>query len=170
VRHHFEHEQLIPRSKTETFTFFANAANLERLTPESLNFKIRSALPIDMHSGTLIDYQIALFGVPFRWCTLIEEFEPELRFVDVQLKGPYRYWRHLHEFREVRGGTIVHDCVDYELPFGLLGEVVHNLFVQRQLRHIFAFRRQAMLQIFDTSCETQSNDPAPRQRVFYEHV
>ena len=170
MRHRLEREQLIPRSRSETFAFFTDARNLERLTPKSLNFKIRSALPIDMHSGTLIDYQIALFGIPFRWCTLIEEFEPELRFVDLQLKGPYQYWRHLHEFLEVRGGTIVHDCVDYELPVGPLGEVVHSLFVQRQLINIFAFRRQAMVQIFETSSETQPNNPATRQEVFYEHV
>ncbi len=170
MRYRLEREQLIPRSRTETFASFANAANLELVTPKSLNFKIRSELPIDMHSGTLIDYEIALFGVPFRWCTLIEEFEPELRFVDVQLKGPYRYWRHLHEFRELRGGTIVHDCVDYELPIGLLGEVVHRLFVQRQLKHVFDFRRQAMLKIFVTSSETQLNVPATRQGVCHEHV
>jgi ligand-binding SRPBCC domain-containing protein len=141
---------MIPRSRTETFAFFAKAENLQRLTPKSLKFKIHSALPIDMHAGTLIDYQLALFGIPFRWRTRIEEFEPESRFVDVQLAGPYRYWRHLHEFQEVPGGTMVHDCVDYELPLGPLGDLAHTLFVRRQLKHIFDFRHQALLAIFQT--------------------
>jgi ligand-binding SRPBCC domain-containing protein len=113
-----------------------------------LRFQIKSALPIDMRAGALIDYQIALFGIGLRWRTLIEVFEPEARFVDVQLKGPYRLWRHTHEFIDAPGGTIVRDRVEYEMPFGPLGNLVRFLFVERQLASIFDFRQQTIDEIF----------------------
>jgi ligand-binding SRPBCC domain-containing protein len=144
VKHRFEREQLVPRPRSEVFAFFADAANLERLTPGSLRFKIESQLPVEMRAGARIDYQIALLGVRFRWETLIEVFEPEERFVDVQLAGPYRSWRHTHQFSDASGGTLVLDRVDYELPFGPLGELAGRLFVSRQLRRIFDFRRAAI--------------------------
>ena len=143
-----EREQLIPRPRSEVFAFFADAANLERLTPRSLRFEIKTELPIVMQPGTLIDYAISLFGVPLRWRTLIESFEPESKFVDVQLKGPYRVWRHTHEFLDVPGGTLVRDRVEYEVPFGPLGSLVRVLFVERQLRAIFDFRRVAIEELF----------------------
>lgn len=126
------------------FAFFADATNLERLTPDSLHFEIRSPQPIAMRSGAIIDYRLALGGLKFRWRTLIESFDPESGFVDVQMKGPYRSWRHSHQFSEVPGGTLVRDRVEYEVPFGPLGELARRLFVERQLRRIFAFRRTAI--------------------------
>ena len=93
MRRVLEREQFVARPRSEVFAFFADAANLERLTPRSLHFEIGTTLPIDMRRGTLIDYRIALFGIRLRWRTLIEAFEPETRFVDVQLQGPYRVWR-----------------------------------------------------------------------------
>ena len=144
MRHVLEREQKIERPRPEVFAFFAEAANLERLTPGSMHFRILTSLPIAMGPGTVIDYQIALYGVRFEWRTLIEEFEPESRFVDVQTKGPYRYWQHLHLFEEVPGGTVIRDRVEYEVPFGPLGEVARALFVGRQLRRIFDYRRGAV--------------------------
>ena len=148
MNHVLEREQLVPRPRSEVFAFFADAANLERLTPASLRFEIKSAVPIEMRAGALIDYEIALFGVKLRWRTLIEVFEPETRFVDVQLKGPYRRWRHTHEFVDAPGGTLVRDRVEYEMPFGPLGDLVRVLFVERQLASIFDFRRQRVDAIF----------------------
>jgi ligand-binding SRPBCC domain-containing protein len=137
-------EQVVPRPRSEVFAFFADAANLERLTPPALKFSILTPLPIAMRPGAIIDYRLSLFGVPFKWRTVIEVFEPESRFVDVQASGPYALWRHLHEFTEVPGGTLIRDHVDYELPFGPLGEAVHALFVRRQLEAIFAYRRRVI--------------------------
>ena len=97
-----------------------------------------------MRAGATIDYQLSLFGLRFRWRTLIESFEPESGFVDVQTKGPYRSWRHTHTFSDAPGGTLVRDRVEYEVPLGPLGELASRLFVARQLRRIFDFRRAAI--------------------------
>ena len=144
MKHLFAQEQLIRRPRREVFTFFADPANLERITPGSLHFEIRSPRPIAMRAGAVIDYDLALFGLRFHWRTLIESFEPELGFVDVQTKGPYRSWRHSHTFSDAPGGTLVRDRVEYEVPFGPLGELVRRLFVARQIRRIFDFRRAAI--------------------------
>ena len=143
-----ERTQIVPRPRSEVFPFFADAANLERLTPSSLGFTILTPQPIAMHPGTLIDYRIKLNGIPMAWRTRIEAFEPGERFIDVQLKGPYKLWRHTHTFRDVPGGTELGDRVEYALPFGPLGKLVHRLFVRRQLKAIFDHRAQVMRDLF----------------------
>lgn len=146
--HRLEQTQLVPASLPRVFEFFAAAENLERLSPDFLSFKIRTPLPIELKSGQLIEYRIKLAGFPMRWLTEIREWVPEQRFIDVQLRGPYRTWHHLHEFREVSGGTEMHDVVDYELPLGPLGDVVHALAVRSTLSRIFAYRRSAVERAF----------------------
>ena len=141
---------MVPQPRAKVFAFFADAATLESLTPPSLRFTISTPLPIHMRAGAVIDYRLHLFGWPLHWRTLIESFEPETRFVDVQTQGPYALWRHLHVFEDVPaseqgpGGTLVLDRVEYALPLGPLGALVHRIFVARQLRAIFDFRHQAM--------------------------
>ena len=117
----FEQSQFIPNARGEVFSFFADASNLERLTPAFLHFRILTPRPIPMQPGTLIDYELRLCGVPFRWRTRIETFEPASDFTDVQLSGPYRRWHHRHEFAAVPGGTEMKDIVDYQLPLGPWG-------------------------------------------------
>jgi ligand-binding SRPBCC domain-containing protein len=134
--------QNLARPVDDVFAFFADAANLEAITPPALGFRILTPLPVGMASGTLIDYRLRLFGIPFRWRTRIEVFEPGVRFVDVQLSGPYRLWRHSHVFVPLGRGTLVVDAVVYELPLGALGAAAHALFVRRTLEHIFDHRRQ----------------------------
>ena len=148
VVYRLERQQFVPRPRDEVFAFFAEARNLEALTPAFLNFRILTPLPLDMHSGTLIDYQIRLGGIPMRWRTRIETFEAPVSFVDVQLAGPYRTWRHVHEFQDAPGGTLVTDRVDYALPFGFLGALAHRLFVRRALKRIFDYRQQRLGEIF----------------------
>jgi ligand-binding SRPBCC domain-containing protein len=143
--HRLERVKLIPRPLPETFAFFANAQNLEALTPAFLRFRIETPLPVEMRVGARIDYQLALWGVPLRWRTSISVWEPNRCFVDEQERGPYRYWRHLHEFAAEGHGTRMRDEVTYALPFGLIGEVAHALLVKRQLATIFDFREQAIL-------------------------
>ena len=140
--------QRVPRPRREVFPFFADAANLERLTPGFLSFRIVTPLPIAMRSGALIDYRIKLFGLPMTWRTLIESYEPGERFVDVQLKGPYRLWRHTHTFRDVPGGTEIRDHVEYALPLGPLGRIAHALMVKRTLGRIFDHRERVMADMF----------------------
>lgn len=142
--HLLERSQLVPRPRLEVFAFFADAHNLERITPPELHFEILTPAPIPMAPGSLIDYRLSLFGVPFRWRTLIEVFEPGVRFVDVQLRGPYRLWRHLHEFEDAPGGTLMRDRVEYALPLGPLGALAHVLFVRRQVDAIFRHRTVAV--------------------------
>lgn len=143
-------EQLIERPREQVFAIFADVANLERITPKFLKFKITSPLPIEMRPGALIEYRLRLFGVPLHWQTLIESWDPPLRFTDIQLKGPYRRWHHTHDFFEVPQGTLCVDAVDYELPWGPLGSIAHALFVRRSLDRIFAFRREAIAGLFLT--------------------
>ena len=145
-----ERTQVIPRRRSEVFAFFADAHNLERITPDSLGFRILTPDPIEMRAGTLIDYSLRLHGVPLRWRTRIDEFEPEERFVDTQLRGPYRLWHHRHEFEETADGTRMRDLVNYELPFGPLGTIARALFVRRSLERIFDYRAQAIAEIFGT--------------------
>jgi ligand-binding SRPBCC domain-containing protein len=147
-RFKLEQIQLMAKPRSGVFAFFADAHNLERLTPDFLGFRILTPGPIEMKAGAIIDYSLRLYGVSLKWRTRIEAFEPDIRFVDTQIKGPYRYWHHLHEFEEVEQGTRMRDVVNYELPFGPLGAVARALFVRRSLKRIFAYRRQAVTEIF----------------------
>jgi ligand-binding SRPBCC domain-containing protein len=144
VRHRLERSTLIPKPKREIFAFFADAHNLERITPAFLRFRILTPDPIVICAGTVIDYQIRLHGVPIHWRTLIQEFSPGSTFTDVQVEGPYRYWHHRHEFEDVPGGTRMRDQVDYELGFGVLGELAWRLFVRSHLERIFDHRNRSI--------------------------
>lgn len=139
--HRLERAQVIPRPVPEVFAFFADAANLEAITPPFLRFRIVTPPPIVMAPGARIDYRLSLFGVPFGWETEIVAWEPNVRFVDVQRRGPYRHWHHLHTFEAVPEGTCMRDRVDYALPLGGLGGLAHALFVRRTLDRIFDHRR-----------------------------
>ena len=137
-------EQTIPRDRKDVFSFFEDAGNLEKITPGFLHFRIATPLPIEMKEGTLIDYRLRLFGMPIKWRTLIETYEPPVRFVDMQLKGPYKVWHHTHEFEEVDEGTRMTDTVQYSLRFGPLGLVARSVFVKRTLGQIFDYRQQCI--------------------------
>lgn len=146
--HLLQRVQHIARPRSEVFAFFADAGNLERITPGFLNFRILTPQPIAMKPGALIDYQLSLYGVPLSWRTRIETFDPEDSFTDVQLSGPYRSWHHRHEFKDDAGGTEMRDVVRYELPLGPLGTLARALFVRRSLDRIFDHRRQVIAEVF----------------------
>ena len=153
-----ERSQWIDRPLHEVFAFFSDAKNLQVLTPPFLNFKIETTLPIEMRPGATIDYTIRLFGVPMRWRTLIETFDPGKGFVDTQIRGPYKLWRHEHRFVEEKGGTRMIDTVDYEVPFGPIGALAKGIFVDRMLRKIFDFRRDAVQSVLGAT----SSQPVTR--------
>lgn len=140
-----EHQQEIRRPRSETFVFFADAFNLERITPGFLRFRILTPRPISMRAGALLEYQLSLFGLPFRWKTLIESWSPDEAFVDIQLEGPYSLWRHTHKFEEMGPDrTLVRDHVEYELPLGAAGRLANRLFVAKMLKKIFEHRAQTI--------------------------
>ncbi|MGE0592792.1 MAG: SRPBCC family protein [Vicinamibacterales bacterium] len=135
----------LPRPRPDVFAFFADAYNLERITPPFLRFRVLTPGPIPMRAGTTIDYRISLHGLPMAWKTEISEWEPPVRFRDVQLRGPYREWVHTHTFEEQDGGTLVRDTVRYRmwLPQPLAG-VANGLLVARDVRTIFLYRHEAL--------------------------
>ncbi len=142
--HRLEREQLVGRPLPEVFRFFSRAGNLERITPPWLSFGLVTPEPVQMTAGTIIEYRLRLHGVPLGWLTRIDEWEQDRRFVDRQVRGPYRLWRHQHEFDSAPGGTLVRDRVDYELPLGPLGEAARAAFVDRDLGRIFDYRLDAV--------------------------
>ena len=149
--HRLERTDQIQRPVAAVFSFFADAANLEAITPRFLRFRILTPTPIEMRRGARIDYVMSLFGVPVRWRTRITEWEPGIRFVDEQEAGPYAVWRHTHEFVPRGDATLVRDVVEYALPLGALGALAHLLLVRRTLARIFDFRRDATRRLLDAA-------------------
>ena len=135
-----EREQWIAAPQARVFAFFADAANLETLTPPWVGFRFLTPLPIAMRPGAHIEYRLVLAGVPVHWRTRITVWEPEGRFVDIQERGPYALWEHTHEFEPCGDGVLMRDAVRYALPFGPLGRLVHAVAVRSALAAIFEYR------------------------------
>jgi hypothetical protein len=139
----YEREQTVPHSLEETFAFFAEPANLERLTPPWLSFRILRA-PEALAVGALIDYRLRLRGIPLRWTSRIEVWDPPRAFVDLQVRGPYARWEHTHSFEAVATGTVVRDRVRYRQRLGPLGAAAERLFAKRDVERIFDYRERAL--------------------------
>ena len=140
-----ESQQFFPLPQADLFDFFGDASNLEAITPPWLNFEILTPRPIEMRVGALIDYKLKLRMIPIKWRTEITAWEPPLRFIDSQLKGPYKKWIHEHTFIEQDGGTLMIDCVEYDVPFG---RIAHALAVKGDLEKIFAYRQKVLAERF----------------------
>jgi ligand-binding SRPBCC domain-containing protein len=139
--HVLEREQVLAGSPDEVFPFFADARNLEAITPPLLRFSVVTPEPIEMGVGTIIQYRLKLHGVPVSWLTSIQAWDPPHRFADVQIRGPYALWHHTHTFSEHPDGTLMRDVVRYAIGFGPLGDLAHRAFVRRDVEAIFDFRR-----------------------------
>jgi ligand-binding SRPBCC domain-containing protein len=146
--HTLAREQLLPHPVDDVFPFFADALNLERITPPVLRFEVVTPGAIEMREGTLIDYRLRFHGLRVDWLTRIEEWEPGVRFVDMQLAGPYRLWHHTHTFEQRDGHTLMRDVVRYALPVWPVGEMAHPV-VRRDLARIFDFRRDSVAGLLD---------------------
>jgi hypothetical protein len=144
----FQNEQWIARPIDEVFAFFADAHNLEKLTPPWLGFKILSMSTDSIEQGTTIHYRLRLHGIPVHWQTDICEWKPPHSFVDEQTKGPYKRWRHTHTFEAHGSRTKVIDEVQYSLPLGVLGRIIHTLKVHGDVSRIFDYRRQRIDALF----------------------
>jgi ligand-binding SRPBCC domain-containing protein len=155
---HIDRIQLVPLSLDEAFSFFADASNLEAITPPWLRFRILTPQPIVLGEGTLIDYRLRLHRVPVHWRTRIERWEPGRCFVDRQLKGPFALWEHTHIFEEQPGGTLIRDRVEYRLPLGAIGRLMHGLLIGRDLERIFDYRRTAVTALLGSSRGSRRTD------------
>jgi ligand-binding SRPBCC domain-containing protein len=144
--HVLQREQRLEAPPAVVFPFFADARNLEAITPPLLRFRLLTPEPIAMGVGTFLQYALRVHGVPVRWDTLIQAWEPPHRFVDVQVRGPYRLWHHTHELVPLEDGaaTLMRDTVRYAVGFGAFGEIARRTVVRRDLEAIFAFRREAV--------------------------
>jgi ligand-binding SRPBCC domain-containing protein len=138
-----QREQRLPGTPDEVFAFFADAHNLETLTPPLLHFRVVTPEPIAMGAGTLIRYRLRVRGMPVSWLTEIREWDPPHGFVDEQLTGPYALWHHTHTFEPLAdGGTLMRDVVRYRIGFGPLGAIANRLLVRRDVEAIFDFRAE----------------------------
>jgi ligand-binding SRPBCC domain-containing protein len=142
----------LPQDRTEIFAFFADARNLERLTPLWLRFVIVTPDPIEMKKGTRLDYRLKIRGIPVRWQSEIASWDPPTRFVDRQTRGPYTLWVHEHLFTDHQGGTVVADNVTYASPGG---PIVQKFLVAPDLQRIFRYRHRLLREIFNPDCATQ---------------
>ncbi|MFN8317508.1 MAG: SRPBCC family protein [Chitinophagales bacterium] len=143
-------EQFLPISIRKAWDFFSSPKNLSVITPPEMDFKILTQLDDkEIYNGMLIDYTVKpLFGIPMHWQTMIIDVKPLEVFADTQLKGPYKLWHHTHTFIEKDGGVLMTDIVNYELPFGILGDWVHSLIVRKKIESIFAYRKQVLEKLF----------------------
>jgi ligand-binding SRPBCC domain-containing protein len=149
--HVLESRVWVEASRSRVFAFFDDPANLTRLSPPSLRFELLTPGPIVMGAGTVLDYRVRWLGLTLSGRAFIREHDPPVRFVDVQLRGPYRRWEHRHLFLEDSGGTWVEDRVTYGLPLGPLGSLGHALVVRRQLERLWEYRRQKLVEWFGPS-------------------
>jgi ligand-binding SRPBCC domain-containing protein len=149
MTHVLERVQVVGRPLDEVFAFFADPQNLARITPPWLRFRVvgfgdtRGPGDPSMRTGLRIHYRVSPLGFPQRWTSEITDWNPPRRFVDEQIRGPYRCWRHKHEFRSLSDGTEIIDRVDYTLPLGAVGRLAH-LLVKRRLDAIFDYRERRL--------------------------
>ena len=155
-----ETSQWLPGSRESVFEFFADATNLNSITPTWLGFRILTPLPVQMRAGARIDYRIRIRGWPVTWKTEITAWEPPLRFVDEQIRGPYRLWRHEHTFTPENDGTRMVDRVEYLVPLGssFAGNLIHRWWVRPELERIFGFRRERLSNLFGS--DTHKRNPS----------
>lgn len=151
--HEYQRELWLPLPPEQLFPFFADAANLDAITPPWLNFQIVMPPPIEMREEALIDYKLRVRGLPLRWRTRINVWQAPHRFVDEQLRGPYRQWIHEHTFEPRDGGTLARACARYAVPFDWL---THRWLVRPDMEKIFKFRAEALTRRFSQTAPSRT--------------
>jgi ligand-binding SRPBCC domain-containing protein len=142
-------KQRLPISIGEAWDFFSDPKNLSVITPKSMGFKTIAGDERSMFPGQIIQYIVKpLMGIPVKWVTEITHVEDKKFFVDEQRFGPYALWHHKHFFKEIPGGVEMEDIVDYKLPMGFLGDMVHPFLVKPKLKEIFDFREKKLIELF----------------------
>jgi ligand-binding SRPBCC domain-containing protein len=130
------------------FSFFANAHNLDAITPDWLHFKVLTDATLEIQKGANIEYNLRLHGWKLRWQSEITIWNPPYQFTDVQRKGPYKLWIHEHKFAENDNGTLVEDVVNYAVPGSIFEPIIHRFLILPDLRKIFEHRRRKLSEIF----------------------
>lgn len=143
--------QLISGSMEDVWDFFSSPENLNNLTPDNMGFKILSPTPIPkMFEGQEIEYKVSpILGIPLYWKTVIKEVKPYQSFVDIQVKGPYKLWKHTHTYEQTEDGILMKDKVEYLLPLGYLGQLLVPIYVKNRLEEIFDYRQEKVAQLFN---------------------
>jgi ligand-binding SRPBCC domain-containing protein len=149
--HNLFREQIVNKPLEEVFAFFEKPENLEVITPKWMKFKIKTPPPLIMKVGAEFDYIINLMKIPLKWKTIITEYEPPYKFVDVQKKGPYKKWIHTHTFEAIEDKTKITDNVDYEVPAGILGSILNKIYIGKTLNAIFNFRETTINRMFNSN-------------------
>ena len=142
-------QQKLPISIEKAWGFFSNPKNLKKITPEEMSFEIISGAEKSIYPGQIIQYNVSpIFGIKLRWVTEITHVIDNKYFVDEQRFGPYSLWHHKHFFKEIKGGILMEDVVDYKIPLGWLGQLAHLIFVKNRLKKIFKFRENKLVKLF----------------------
>lgn len=151
MKYQLYREQQLNCSIHEAWAFFSSPHNLSEITPKDMGFTVLSGHnSASIYEGMIIDYVVSpLLGIPLQWKTCIKKVDFEVSFIDFQERGPYKYWNHFHEFIENDKGVLMRDKVDYELPFGILGDIVHKLVVKNKLIEIFNYRKEVLDRMFN---------------------
>ena len=147
----FKAEQFLPIDLNKAWQFFSSPNNLSIITPPEMSFKVLSEInDMEIYNGMKIDYSVKpIFGIPMHWQTEIYNVKKKQTFSDRQLKGPYKVWEHTHSFTEMKGGVMMDDVVNYQLPFWILGNIAHTLIVKNKIKNIFVYRKQVLEKIFE---------------------
>ncbi|HUH26961.1 SRPBCC family protein [Gelidibacter sp.] len=142
-------KQNLPISLDAAWNFLSDPRNLKTITPEYMGFHILSGSDRPMFAGQIIQYIVTpVLGIKTKWVTEITHSVKNEYFVDEQRFGPYALWHHKHFIKEIEGGVEMEDIIDYGLPFGFLGQLVHPIIVKPKLDEIFSFRRKKLNELF----------------------
>jgi ligand-binding SRPBCC domain-containing protein len=151
---YLEFEQLLPLSLEEAWSFFSSPANLNKITPDDLDFRIIGSLPDHMYQGMLIRYKIKpMLNIPVDWVTEITMIKDKSFFIDEQRKGPYKIWHHEHHFKAVEGGVLMTDKLYYDIGMGFIGTLAGRLWVDKQVEKIFTFRKKRLNELFHAKAQ-----------------
>lgn len=139
----------LPITKEQAWEFLSNPKNLKTITPQHMSFDILSGADRPIYAGQIIQYLVTpLLGIKTKWVSEITHVEKGKYFVDVQLYGPYALWHHKHFIKEIPGGVEMEDIIDYKVPLGILGQLVHPFLVKPKLNEIFEYRRKKLVELF----------------------
>lgn len=145
----FHRKQKLPITQKKAWEFLSNPKNLSILTPKEMNFTIISKDDKPMYAGQIIQYSVTpIANIKTKWISEITHLIKEKYFIDIQLYGPYAFWHHKHFIHEIEGGVEMEDIIDYKVPFGILGRIIHPFLVKPKLEKIFSFRQKKLVEIF----------------------